>query len=110
MDNDSHKTRTQLIEELHALRNRVTELEEQAFRIRASLERLPLLSPREREVLSLVTTGLTSKAIAYRLDVSHKTVEVHRARIMKKLGVNNIVDLVRLVLAGRRSDGPPATE
>ena len=105
-DDGSHKTRAQLIEELQTLRNRVTELEEQVFRIRASLERLPLLSPREREVLDLVATGLTNKAIAYRLDLSHKTVESHRAKMMKKLGVNNVVDLVRLVLIDRLSDDP----
>ena len=80
----------------------MAELEEQAFRRRASLERLPSLTKRQREVLDLVATGLPRKIIAYRLDISHKTVDVHRANIMKKLKVNNGVDLVRLVLADKK--------
>ncbi|OHB32828.1 MAG: hypothetical protein A2X84_04165 [Desulfuromonadaceae bacterium GWC2_58_13] len=54
-----------------------------------------ILSPREREVLRLVAEGLSSKEIADRLCVSPKTIETHRARIMKKLGLRNFVDLVK---------------
>jgi DNA-binding NarL/FixJ family response regulator len=54
-----------------------------------------VLSPREREVLRLVTEGLSSKEIADRLCVSPKTIETHRARIMKKLGLKNFADLVK---------------
>lgn len=54
-----------------------------------------VLSPREREVLRLVAEGLSSKEIADRLCVSPKTIETHRARIMKKLGLKSFADLVK---------------
>ncbi|WP_432821354.1 response regulator [Trichloromonas sp.] len=54
-----------------------------------------VLSSREREVLRLVAEGLSSKEIADRLCVSPKTIETHRARIMKKLGLKTFADLVK---------------
>jgi two-component system response regulator DegU len=55
----------------------------------------PVLTEREREVLSLVAQGCTSKEIAERLVVSHKTVMCHRANIYEKLGIRNQAGLVR---------------
>lgn len=55
----------------------------------------PVLTEREREVLSLVAQGCTSKEIAERLIVSHKTVMSHRANIYEKLGIRNQAGLVR---------------
>ena len=54
-----------------------------------------VLTPREREVLQLITEGKTTKAIARELNVSVKTPEWHRSQIMKKLGVRNIAELVK---------------
>lgn len=56
------------------------------------------LTEREAEVLALVATGLTSRAIAIRLGIREKTVERHRANLMAKLGVDNVVDLLRRAL------------
>jgi len=56
------------------------------------------LSAREREVVQLVVEGLTSKEIAALIHVSPKTVESHRSRAMAKLGVDNIVQLVKLAI------------
>ncbi len=56
------------------------------------------LSRREREVVSLIAAGLTSKEIASRLSISVKTVETHRARIMQKLGVRKSADVIRYAL------------
>jgi two-component system response regulator FixJ len=56
------------------------------------------LTPREREVLLLVTSGASNKEAGRTLSISPRTVEVHRARIMDKLGAKNAADLVRLVL------------
>jgi DNA-binding NarL/FixJ family response regulator len=53
------------------------------------------LSPREREVLKLIASGLSSKAIARELDISPKTVETHRSRLMTKLDLHSVADLVR---------------
>lgn len=61
--------------------------------------RLEALTPREREVLALLTAGRTSKAIARALGISHRTVEVHRAHIMHKLGVTSVVELARVAAA-----------
>lgn len=54
------------------------------------------LTPREREVLDLIVTGQHNRNIAPALEISVRTVEVHKARIMSKLGVDNIADLVRI--------------
>ena len=56
---------------------------------------MPALTPREREVVSLIGDGLTNRAIAKELGISVKTVERHRTQLMAKLGAHNIVDLVR---------------
>ena len=58
----------------------------------------PLLTPREREVLQLVTEGQTSKDIADQLSVSVKTVDTHRQQIMAKLGVNSIAELTKYAI------------
>ncbi len=57
-----------------------------------------LLTPREREVLPLVVEGHTSREIAQRLKISRGTVGVHRANLMRKLGVPNTASLVRYAL------------
>jgi DNA-binding NarL/FixJ family response regulator len=53
------------------------------------------LTGREREVLQLIAEGWSTKKIALHLHVSVKTVETHRAKIMKKLGVRTIADLTK---------------
>ncbi len=53
------------------------------------------LSPREREVLKLIVSGLSSKAIAKNLNISPKTVETHRNRLMNKLNLHSVAELVR---------------
>ena len=55
------------------------------------------LSERERQVMSLMVQGLHNRRIASELGISHRTVEIHKARVMEKMGVKNLVDLVRLV-------------
>ena len=59
------------------------------------------LSPREREVLQLVAEGMTSKAIAGTLNISNKTAECHRQRIMAKLGIHETASLVRYAIRNR---------
>lgn len=56
------------------------------------------LTKRERQIVTMVTSGFTSQQIADHLAISRRTVETHRARIMSKLGVNNAAGLVRLSL------------
>jgi two-component system, LuxR family, response regulator FixJ len=56
------------------------------------------LTRREIEVLAQITAGASNKAAAKNLGISYRTVEIHRSRIMEKLGAKNVVDLVRMVL------------
>jgi FixJ family two-component response regulator len=58
-----------------------------------------VLTPREKEVLSLVSGGQSNKEAGRVLGISPRTVEVHRARIMEKLGAKNAADLVRIVMS-----------
>jgi FixJ family two-component response regulator len=61
-------------------------------------ERLGSLTPREREVLTLVTGGKPNKVMAADLGVSQRTVEIHRARVMEKMGAASLAQLVRMVM------------
>jgi len=57
-----------------------------------------LLTPREREVLYLVAQGMTNAEIASKLYISRRTVETHRANLMRKLGLKNQADLIRFAI------------
>ena len=61
-------------------------------------QRLESLTPREQEVLELVTQGKANKVMAGDLGVSQRTVEIHRARVMEKMGAQSLAQLVRMVL------------
>jgi FixJ family two-component response regulator len=58
---------------------------------------LDLLTPREFEVMQLIVTGMLNKQIAGELGTAEKTVKVHRGRVMEKLGVTSVAELVRFV-------------
>jgi FixJ family two-component response regulator len=61
-------------------------------------ERMESLTPREREVLQMVSTGKPNKVMAADLGVSQRTVEIHRARVMEKMGAASLAQLVRMVM------------
>jgi RNA polymerase sigma factor (sigma-70 family) len=61
-------------------------------------ERIEKLTPREKQVLELVVQGKANKVIAGDLEVSQRTVEIHRARVMEKMQVRSVAQLVRMVL------------
>jgi DNA-binding NarL/FixJ family response regulator len=65
---------------------------ESAIRVRRPLEKL---SPRQLEVLRMVAEGHTTRAIAFKLNLSAKTVDTHRGEVMKRLGIHDVVGLVR---------------
>lgn len=62
-------------------------------------KRLAHLSPRERDILDGLVEGLTNKGIANSLDISPRTVEIHRANMMDKLGVDNLSAALRIAFA-----------
>jgi FixJ family two-component response regulator len=83
---------------------------EQAGRRRAQ-SRFAALTPREREVMAHAVAGHPNKKIARMLDISHRTVELHRARVMHKMGAATLVDLIELARAcglqtGEQAAGP----
>jgi len=64
------------------------------------------LTPREREVMALVTAGLMNKQVAARLDLSEITVKIHRGNLMRKMQAQSLADLVRMAeLLGARETG-----
>ena len=66
--------------------------------------RLQRLTPREREVLAAISQGLTNKTIGRLLDISPRTVEVHRSHLIQKLDVHSLSELLRLVYDSELKD------
>ena len=68
-------------------------------------KRLSALSPREREVLDLLVSGKPNKLVAHQLGISQRTAEVHRARLMERLGVRSLAEAVRLAVNAQLAAG-----
>ncbi len=64
--------------------------------IRGILEHIGQLTPREHEILQYLITGMLNKQIAFKLGIAEKTVKIHRARVLEKLGASSVVELVRM--------------
>jgi len=62
------------------------------------VKRLATMTPREQQVLDMVVGGMQNKEIAAALQLSHKTIEYHRSKIMEKIKARSVADLVRIVL------------
>jgi FixJ family two-component response regulator len=90
---------SELLDRVRSALEKGAQLHQQASATRALRERLEGLTQRELEVMKLVADGLPNKEIARNLGISHRTVEVHRARVMQKTGVTNLVELSRLAEA-----------
>jgi len=66
-------------------------------------DRIASLTPREREVLELIVKGLASKVMAEEMGLSKRTVELHRSRVMDKMGASSIAQLVRMFMDSQRT-------
>lgn len=76
--------------------------------IAAAAVLIDTLSPREREVLDALVAGQPNKAIAFSLGISVRTVEIHRSRMMDRLGVRQLGQAVRLSVLASLANGPQA--
>jgi two-component system response regulator FixJ len=65
-------------------------------------QKIAALTDRERDVLDLLVAGHQNKVIAFKLDISPRTVEVHRARVLEKTGARSLPELVHICIAARR--------
>lgn len=85
---------------------RIDDADIRALEESEAVVRISALTPREREVLEGMANGLPNKTIAYDLGCSSRTVEIHRASLMAKLGVHNLSETLRIAFAaglGRRT-------
>lgn len=76
------------------------ELRSRAARRGETESRLAQLTAREREVVELALHGLANKQIASRLGISYRTIEIHRSRVLRKMGVSNLLELDRMMNFG----------
>jgi FixJ family two-component response regulator len=92
-------TGDELLKSVRAALIESTRLITQAKTHQAASDRVAGLTEREKEVMTLAVEGLHNKEIAQRLGISHRTVEIHRARIMYKTGADTLLDLARIAEA-----------
>lgn len=85
--------------------NEAHEASERAAAAQEAAERLASLTEREHQVLDLLAAGRPNKVIAYELDISPRTVEIHRARVMEKMRAKSLAELVRMVVAVQGETG-----
>jgi len=86
----------ELLDAIHAALEKDTLAREERAELSNIQRRIGSLTPREHEVFVRVVTGMLNKQIASELGASEKTVKVHRARVMQKMGVQSLAELVHL--------------
>lgn len=87
---------TTLINAIHGAIHHDIQYRQRKRELLAIRKRWERLTNRERQVFELVVTGMLNKQIAFQLGIKEKTIKVHRARIMQKMDVQSLADLVRL--------------
>lgn len=88
-----------LLGALEVARDRLDESAAQSGRAEDAQAKLNVLTPRERDVLQGLADGLPNKTIAYDLKISPRTVEIHRANLMEKLGARSLSEALRVAFA-----------
>lgn len=78
-----------------------TKHKDPALDMKNSRRAAPRLTPRERQVLSLVAHGYTSKQIGEKLGISPRTAETHRVNIGRRLGIRNVAQMVRYAIENK---------
>jgi RNA polymerase sigma factor (sigma-70 family) len=90
-------TREKLIASIKAALQKSDRLLSESVNHQQALSHLAQLTERERDVMLLAVQGLPNKQIARQLGISHRTVEIHKSKIMQKTGAINLLDLARIV-------------
>ncbi len=85
----------ELLERIQGALTKCRHAQDDAARRHALQARLEGLTPREREVMAIAVRGWSNKVIARHLGISHRTVEIHRTRVMQKTGAGNLAELAR---------------
>ena len=88
----------ELLDRINAALTKSQEEQDSERRKDSVRQRYATLTPREKEVMALVVKGLANKVIALDLDLSQRTVEIHRARSMEKMQARSLADLVRMAM------------
>lgn len=96
-----------LLSSLQAARGRLEVASTVESRGEEARQRLNVLTPRERDVLAGLVQGLPNKTIAYDLGISPRTVEIHRANLMDKLGVRSLSEALRIAFAAGLGEPEP---
>jgi two-component system response regulator FixJ len=90
-----------LLDRIHQALEENTRREHHKVESAEVLTRMAELTPREKEVLDKVVSGMTNKNIAIELGISRKTLDIHRSKVLQKMKAESIADLVRMVLHQR---------
>lgn len=98
--------KTALLASIGVAFSRLDKSDARSLREAEARVRVAVLTPREREVLIGLANGFPNKTIAYDLDISTRTVEVHRANLMTKLEVHSLSDALRIAFAAGLGDLP----
>ena len=86
-----------LLDAIHSALERDRGRRQQEAGLAVLRERFESLSPREREVVSMVVSGMLNKQIAAQIGTAENTVKVHRSRAMEKMQANSLADLVKMI-------------
>ena len=87
-----------LISRIRQCLQEISKEQDRESKLAEAKSRLTQLTPRELEVMNLLVAGKHNKAIADHLDISVRTAEAHRAKVMKKLHADSLSDIVRVAL------------
>lgn len=88
----------ELLGMIESVEQNIKPRDRQLVRRQQARERIEVLTPRERQVLTMVAMGNTNREIAASLGISHRTVEIHRSNILTKLGASNSPEAVRIAV------------
>jgi FixJ family two-component response regulator len=89
----------ELLDKIQSALEKDADQRESLNRRQEIVRRIETLTPREREIMDRMIAGQANKVIAIELDISQRTVEIHRSRVMHKMGTHSLAHLVRMVLS-----------